>query len=247
MLAAGLAFTACLGMTCVQEMDPPGLPAPRLTSIGIKVTDPGLGASGAALAWTYSGDRVSYFEIYRSLKLDSLLRGSPARSVAAESSGVLMPLPDSARPFTLYFAVRAVWIEPTGQKTVSDSALPDSLTLNPSLDILQPAAGSVQAGRRLDIQVLTQSESGVTLRMHYFEKRDGAWSRKLDTCLPMDACGLPIFGHSQQQESLTLEQPAAADTIPAMFCLIGTESFEGRATGMAQSLGCKGFLRVAGP
>jgi hypothetical protein len=242
--ASALALCACLGLSCERNQEPPGLPSPVLTDIRMQIADPDRGAAGAALAWSDPGGKASYYLVYQSFDRDSLLAGSLGPPVAVESTGVVLPLPDSTRPFTVIYAVRAVRVEATGQKLVSDTLLADSLTVTPSLNILAPAAASYQSGRTLDMQVQTASDPGVAIRMAYFEKDSSGWDRKADTCLPTNACGRPIFGHSVQQESLVLEQRDDSDTMPALFCVIGTESFQGRRTGLAQSLGCTRFFRI---
>lgn len=243
-LAAGLVLWACLGMSCEQNQDPPVLPSPTLTDIHLALSDPARGTAGVYLAWEYTGSQASYYEVYQSLARDSLLSGKLAPPARAESTHTLLLLPDLTRPFTVYYAVRAIWVEPTGQTQVSDSLRVDSLTATPALSILAPASASYLEGRLLHLQVQTQSDPGVALRMAYYEKTGDEWTEKADTCMPMDACGRPVFGRSVQEENLVLDQPVPGDTIPALFCVIGTESFQGMHTGLAQSLGCVNFFRV---
>lgn len=242
----GFAVTACLGLSCDRNQDPPGLPSPVLTDIRLRIADPDQSLPEAALAWSDPGGNASYFEVYQSSTFDSLAQGTPSPAVAkTESTGVVLRLPtDRIRPFTVFYAVRAVRVEATGQKLASDTLLPDSITVTPSLSILSPGAGTFLSGRTLDVRVQTQSDPGVTLRIAYFEKDGGGWVQKADTCLPMDACGLPVFGHAVEEESLVLGQREANDTVPALFCVIGTESFQNGRTGLAQSLGCARFSRV---
>lgn len=242
--AAGLALAACLGMSCEQNREPPGLPAPVLTDIQLRILDPERGLPGVSLAWDYAGDRVSYYEVYQSLDRDSLSAGTQAPAAVAESLHLVLAVPDQARPLTVHYAVRAVWIEPTGQKSVSDTLMTDSLTIEPSLSIVNPAPGSRQAGRILGLEVQTQATFGATLRMAYFEKTGDAWGMKLDTCLPLDGCGRTVFGGSLQKESLVLWPYDGNDTLPSLFCAFGTESFQGHRTGLIQSVACSRFYRV---
>jgi len=245
-LAAGLALLATLGLSCDRNHEPPNLPSPVLTEIHLRVADPEQGLAEASLDWSDPGGEATYFEVYQSLSLDSLARGlSGPPAAKTDSASAVLRLPtDRVRPFTVYYAVRAVHVEATGQKVASDTLLPDSLTVSPSLSILAPGAGTYQAGRVLDVQVQTQSDPGVTLRLAYFEKDSGGWAQKADTCLPMDACGLPVFGRAVKEESLVLGQEEANDTVPALFCVIGTESFQSQRTGLAQSLDCARFFRI---
>jgi hypothetical protein len=243
-IAVGLAAAACLGMSCGHDPEPPVLPSPRLTDIRLILADPDKGGAGAYLAWDYPAGQATYFLVYRRFADDSLAHDAPA-PVATESLHLELPLPDSTRPFTAYFSVRAVKVEATGQKVVSDSLIPDSLTITPSLSILSPSAGASQQGRSLELQVQTQSDPGVALRLAYLEKTDGAWRMKIDTCMPMDACGIPFFGRSVQRETLVLDPYEGSVPLPALFCVIGTESFQGQRTGLAQSLGCARFQRTA--
>jgi hypothetical protein len=94
------------------------------------------------------------------------------------------------------------------------------------------------------MEVQSSSDNGVMIRLSYFEKSGAAWPMKQDTCLPTDRCGFSIFGNSVQRDSLTLAQYPATDTIPALFCVVGTESFQDQTTGLTQSLGCNRFFRV---
>lgn len=245
-LAAGLAITASLGLSCNRNQEPPSLPSPILTEINLRIADPEQGLAEASLAWSDPGGEASYFEVYQSRSLDSLARGLSGPPVAkTDSTGALLPLPtDRIRPFTVYYAVRAVHVEATGQKLASDTLLPDSLTVSPSLSIIIPGAGTYLAGRVLDVRIQSQSDPGVTLRLAYFEKDSNGWVQKADTCLPMNACGLPVFGHAVEEESLVLGQREANDTVSALFCVIGTESFQSQRTGLAQSLSCARFFRT---
>lgn len=244
--ALGLAGAVLLsqGFYCSQKSDPPGLPTVHLTDIHLKMSDPALGAPGVYLAWTYPADaEVSFFEIYQSTVKDSLGHSLLVQS-AKDSLHTVLALPDSSRPFTLYFALRAVWVEPTGQKQIGDTLEMDSIRIASSLNILHPGNGIYLGGRTLDMQVQTASDNGVTIRMSYFEKIGPAWQTVQDTCLPTDRCSAPIFGNSVQRDSLILEQHPATDTVPALFCVVGTESFGKSSTGLIQSLGCSRFLRV---
>jgi hypothetical protein len=244
-LAAGLASAACLGMSCGQNPEPPGLASPRFTDIRLTLADPERGAPGAYLEWEYPAGEASFFLVSLGFATDSIADSAAPAPVATESLHLELPLPDSTRPYTAYFTVRAVRVEATGQKTISDTLFPDSLTVTPALSILSPATGARLAGRILDLQVQTQSDPGVTLRLAYLEKAEGAWRMKMDTCMPMDACGIPVFGRSVQRETLVLDSYEGAESLPALFCVIGTESFQGQRTGLAQSLGCAGFFRVS--
>lgn len=244
MTALGLALAACLGMSCEQGRDPPGLPAATLTDIHLRILDPERAMPGAYLAWSFGGQVASYYEVYQSLDRDSLLAGTLSPAAVTESLHVELALPDRARPMTVYYAVRAVWIEPTGQKTVSDSLVPDSLTIEPSVAIAKPASGSYQNGRVVEFAVQTQAAFGATLRMAYFEKAGGAWNMKLDTCLPMEACGQTVFGGTMQRDSIVVNPPEGNDTLAALFCAFGFESFQGHRTGLIQSAACSRFFRV---
>jgi hypothetical protein len=245
--AFGLLLAALLmqGFYCAEKPDSPSLPTATFTDIRLKMADPALGSPGIYLAWSYPDDaEASYYEIYQSLSKDSL-RHSAHQQSAADSMAVVLPLPDLSRPFTLYYAVRAILIEATGQKLVGDTLEIDSITIAPSLSILQPGAGSYKGGRVLNMEVQTSSDIGVNLRIAYYEKSGQTWSAKQDTCLPVNSCGTTLFGNSLQRDSLTLEQHPVTDTIPALFCVIGTESFQEQRTGQIQSLGCTRFFRIA--
>jgi hypothetical protein len=232
-------------MSCGQNQDPPGLPSPRFTDIRLTLADPERGSAGVYLAWEYPEGKATYFLVYPGVANDSTPKSAWPAPVATESLHLQLTLPDSTRPYTAYFSVRAVKVEATGQKVVSDTLVPDSLTVTPALNILSPVNGTRLAGRMLELQVQTQSDPGVALRLAYLEKTDGSWRVKMDTCMPMDACGIPVFGRSVQRETLVLENYVGSQPLPALFCVFGNESFQGQRTGLAQSLGCAGFLRVA--
>ena len=243
-VASVLAFLLCQGSYCGERHDPPSLPTAILTDIHLEIKDPALGTPGIYLAWSYpEGSNVSYFEIYQSHRADSLKHVLISQS-AGDSNHIVLALSDSSRPYTVYFAVRAVWVEPTGQKMVGDTLSIDSLTLTPSLSILQPAAGAFISGRSLGMEVQTRSDPGVMIRFSHYEKGADGWSLKQAGCLPLDPCPSTIFGNSVQRGELTLEEVGANDTVQALFCVVGTESFQEQTTGLMQSLGCKRFFRV---
>jgi hypothetical protein len=232
------------GFYCAEKRDPPGLPAATPTDIHLIIADPATGAPGVYLSWDYpDGAKASVFEIYEGARKDEL-KHLVRKQDAGDPRNASLALPDSARPFTVYYAVRAVWEEPTGDKWYGDTLKVDSLRILPSLTILQPASGSRKSGRTLSMQVQTASDNGVMIRLSYFEKSGSAWPLKQDTCLPTNRCGFPIFGNSVQTDSLTLEQRAASDTVQALFCVVGTESFQDQSTGLSQSIGCTRFSRV---
>jgi hypothetical protein len=235
-----------LGLSCSDPHAPPGLPGARITGIQLKIRDPATGSPGIAVAWTYPEDaQATYFEVYSSPDKDSL--EFPVLSIpSAEPMEAILPLPDSSRPFTRYFAVRAVYIEPTGQRSAGDSLIVDSLTVSASLNILHPYPGSRLGGRTLRMEAQTNSDNGVILRISLFEKPSQTWVAVADTCLPLGKCQTPIFGPSLQSDSLVLEARRDGDTTEALFCIVGTESFQGELTGLVQSLSCSRFFR-AGP
>lgn len=244
--ALGVAVSAFLflGLYCSEKPDPPSLPSAILTDIRLTMAESSTGAPGVRLSWTYPEEsRVSYFNVYASPDKDSMGTAILTEQ-SADSMQALLPLPDSTRPFTHYFAVSAVYVEATGQKIRGDTLVVDSLTVKPSLEILSPAPGKYLSGRTLDMEVLTTGDDGVLLRMGVFMKPERFWIPVLDTCLPLTGCQTPILGRSLQKDSVVLEQLGEGDTTQTMFCVIGTESFEGARTGLLQSLGCSRFFRV---
>jgi hypothetical protein len=223
----------------------PSLPGARLTDIRLVLEDPGSGRLGVSLAWDWPAEEeATYFEVYQSLRRDSL--GSPVllRDGADPSRVPSLRLPDSAGSGTLYYGVRGVRVEPTGQKVYGDTIPVDSLILSAAVAILNPAPLSRHAGRLLDVEVKTASDGGILLRQTLDARSGGAWARLLDTCLPMIACGTPIFGSSQQRDALTLGSLAAGDTLETLYCVHGDETFEDVSTGRRQALVCARFLRT---
>jgi len=109
-LASGLAITACMGLTCQRNQDPPSLPSPILTDIHLGISDPSLVVPAAVLTWRNPGTKASYYLVYQSLARDSMVSGSLEPPVATESLGIALRLPDQVRPFTIYYAVRAVQV-----------------------------------------------------------------------------------------------------------------------------------------
>ena len=231
-------------MDCSEHRTAPSLATIHLEDIHVLIADPATGTAGVFLGWSPPADgKVSYYEVYEGFKKDSL--GHASLTLAAtDSPSTVLVLPDSSRPMTLYYAVRAVWVEATGQKLVSDTLAIDSLIVLPSFSILSPGTGSVQQGRLLRIELETHSDPGIYLDMILFERNAGKWTVKQDTCLPLQACEVPVFGTSLQRDSLVLEDVAPGDTLASLLCVQGTESFQGNRTGLNQSLGCSRFKRV---
>lgn len=233
----------CQGFYCAEKTDPPTLPAATLSDIHLLIKDPARTTLGIYLAWSYPQDaKATYFEIYQSLTKD--LRHAVAIQPASDSQHAVLSLPDSVRPFAMYFAVRAVYVEPTGQKLVSDSLPIDSISVTPSLNILEPASNSYKAGRALDMEVQTSSDPGVVIRYVYYERTGLGWRLEQEGWLPFGDTPTPIFGNSVQRGSITLEEHAKADTVESLYCVVGTESFQEQTTGQIQSLGCSRFYRV---
>lgn len=209
------------------------------------IKEPAQGSQGIYLAWSYPKNaKATKFEIYQGLTRESL-RFPVTTQFAEDSQHTVVGLSDTAsRPFTLYFALRAVYVEPTGQKRFSDTMMIDSITVTPSLTILRPASGSFMTGRDLDMEVQTNSDPGVVIRFVYYEGTGAGWELKQEGWLPLGEDPTPIFGNSVQRGSRTLEPYPETDTVAALFCVIGTETFEERSTGLIQSLGCNRFSRV---
>jgi hypothetical protein len=234
-------------MVCVgPDKTPPTLPAVEIEDIRLQLLDPADGRAAARLAWAWPEDRkASYFEVYLSHDRDSL--GSPVLTRAAsESSYALVPLPDSARNRTHWFGVRAVLVEPTGQKIFGDSISTGSLGVTASVNILNPAPGSRVEGRILAVEVQTGSDEGIVLRQILHERVSNAWVSRQDTCLPRNACGRPVFGSSIQRDETVMQGLASGDTVETLFCVLGSESFEDGLAGRKQSLGCTRFFRIGG-
>ncbi len=233
------------GMSCTEHPAPLSLVSIHLTDIHLQIAEPASGTAGVYVRWEKPADgKVSYYEIYQGMKKDSL--GHAIKTQAAtESTSTILSLPDSTKPFTLYFAVRSIFVEGTGQKISSDTLIIDSLTLLPSFSILNPSNGSLQLGRALHIEVTTSSNPGIIFHLSLFENNAGKWTKKQEGCLPADACDIPIFGGSGARDSLTLEPVPPNDTLSSLLCLVGTESFEGHKTGLNQSLGCSRYKRIA--
>lgn len=244
-LPAICAAWASLGMVCTGPDGPdPSLPEVRLDEIRLQLLDPEDGGQGAALSWSWpEGERASSFEVFQSLDKDSL--GAPVAEVEApESTSAVLRLPDSSRPLILYYGVRAVFEEATGQKLYSKTIPIDSLVVNPSLEILSPASRSRHGERILEVEVKTSSDDGIVIRQVLFERTRAGWNRQLDTCLPMAACGVPVFGSTIQRDALILQTLPAGDSLECLFCVLGNESFDGSRTGGKQNLGCSRFFRV---
>lgn len=248
-----------MGMVCTGEHGAdPALPEARLTSISLRLIDEETGRAGAVLAWDWPagekanplepGPEATHFEIYQSLRRDSL--GSPVALVEFEAGlppMALVRLPDSARPMTVYYGVRAVLVEPTGQKLFSRTIPVDSLVVNPAQAILSPGTLSYRAGRVLDVAVQTYSDDGIVLRQILYEKKGGNWVQRLDTCLPKTACDIPHFSTRTHSDALILETLTPTDTLECLYCVHGDETFEDLDTGRRQSLGCIRFFRTGSP
>jgi len=236
-----------LGMFCIgphNKLD--SLPAARFTEIHLQVLDPADASIGVEVAWTYpKNSPATHFEIFQSLRRDSLGNAAVTRS-AADSMRMVIPLPDSSRPMTVYYAVRALLVEPTGQKRAGDTLLLDSLTVNPAAEILQPKQGSQWPEREFRPEVSFSTTFGIKFRQALMEKAGGAWTVRLDTCLPRDRCDTPFFGPSLIKDTLVLEQISGAERRAALYCVLGFETFEPEArTGLTQSIDCVPFFRTA--
>jgi len=240
-----LCFWALTGMQCSEQHPPPSLNTVHLKDIHLQISDPASGAPAVYIGWEKLSDpKVSYYEVYQSFNKDSLIH-SIVTQLASDSPRVVRALPDSAQPMTVYYAVRAVAVEATGQKVISDTLAVDSITVLPSFSIHSPGPNSVQVGRDLTIELDVSSNQGILLKAVLYERKANVWSIKQQFCLPQNNCNNPVFGTSSQPETLTLETVAPGDTLASLLCFQGTESFEAKLTGLNQSLICSRFSRVA--
>jgi hypothetical protein len=239
-----LAAWPFLGMFCVDSGGPaPSLATARLTDIHLVIVDPAAARAGFSLSWSYPDSaRPTSFEIFQSLRRDSL--GGPVAVVSGDSLRASMPLADTTSPYTVFFAVRAVSVEPTGQKLYGDTLPVDSIEVSGPVSIGRPSSGDSLSDRLLISEVLAGSTTGVTLRQSLFEKRAGGWRVVIDTCLPRGDCATPLIGAARVNDTLVLQAVPPGGIVPALFCVQGTENFEGHRTGLTQSMGCVPMTRV---
>ena len=245
-LRLGLCAWVSLGFMCEEDRTRiPTLPPAILEDIHLLSLDTLTGAPAVSLSWSYpSGAKVSRFEVYQGFRSDSL--GSPVLlGVGPEETQAHLPLPDSTRPFKIFYGIRAVFVEPTGQKLYGDSVPVDSITLTRLPEIDHPASGSVLHDRQMDLTVRVNSDFGIVLRQALYGKSGRDWRLLIDTCLPRNYCGVPVFGPTTRNDTLILEGPPRGDTLSLMYCVEGTESYENRRTGLIQSVGCSRFFLTA--
>src|SRR6185503_4624767 len=112
----------------------------RLSDAHLVITDPSEAQAGITIAWSYpdSLPRPTVFEIYASLDQDSL-GGPVAIRQGGDSLRAVLSVPDTVAPFTVFFAVRAVLIEPTGQRQYADTVPVDYLTIASPASVRTPA------------------------------------------------------------------------------------------------------------
>lgn len=236
---------ATQGMHCSETHAPPSLDTVHLTDIHLQISDPGSAAPAVFIGWKkLSSDKISYYEIYQGFNKDSL-KHSILTQPSSDSPQVVVLLPDSSRPMTVYYAVRAIEVEATGQKKISDTLAIDSITVLPSFRILQPGSNSLQHGRELGIELDVSSNLGIMLKGMIYEKNQSTWTLKQNFCLPRDNCNNPVFERLSPSDPLTLQSVSPGDSIASLICVQGTESFEGSLTGLNQSLICNRYTRVA--
>ncbi len=236
---------AALPWACSPSTEPPQQLNPvTIRALQLVLLDPALGTRGVALEFTAEDSGlVTSFDVYRSLHPDSL--GSPAlANLDPKLNRVLLSVPDTNPPYTLYFGVRAVKRLETGEKLFSDSIPIDSLEVLPPVRVYRPANNENLLGIRLPVEVGVGSDQGILLRQSWWEKIDTGWVMRLDTCLPLEDCQTPLFGNVIQRDSVTLSHRGGA-SIPTLFCVLGSEVFDGRSTAQKQSLSCTRFLRQA--
>lgn len=234
---------AALPWACSPSTEPPDHLNPvTITALHLFLLDPALGTRGVAVEFVAEDSGlVTSFDVYRSLHPDSL--GSPAiANLDPKTKRAVVSVPDTSPPYTLYFGVRAVKRLETGEKLFSDSIPVDSLEVLPPVRVYHPANKESLAGIRLPVEVGVGSDQGILLRQSWWEKNDTGWVMRLDTCLPIEDCQTPIFGNGIQRDSVTLSHSGQVDA-PNLFCVTGSEVFDGRLTAQKQSLTCTRFLR----
>ncbi len=228
------------GFFCAPGGSPAGLPGVFIDTLRLELLDPAQGSPGAHVAWSAPSAAISSLELYQSLRSDSL--GAPVLTgIPPAPASVDVALPDSSPPFTVYFALRAVQVDPTGEKNYSDTLELDSLLITAPPGIYQPANGDTLTGRTAPVSVLIGSDPGATLRQAWYEDEDTGWAMALDTCLPRSDCLTPLFGTNLVTDTIELA-PAPAGGIHELFCVLTTEVIS-TSRGLRQSLGCSRFTR----
>jgi hypothetical protein len=217
--------------------------APVLVS-GIQLTliDPESGLRGVKISFApQEPEDITSFQLYRSLRADSL--GAPFQSeIAAGEREVLIPLPDSSPPMTVYFGLRAIQKLETGETWSSEEMPIDSVVVLPPVQIYAPGKGDTLAASVLPLEVRANSDQGILLRQLWWEKDSDQWTLRLDTCLPRHDCITPRFGAVSQTDTVTLNFVSTIPK-PALLCVQGSEVFDGRQTAQRQSLACTRFYR----
>ncbi len=238
-LAIGLLNTSFL---CSEGNAIPSLPDVAVDSLRLILYNPELGSRGAYLTWDYPVNKpVTYFELYRGFNPDSL--GLPVlTNIAPAPRFTRVEIPDSSPPYTLYFGMRAVEVDPTGQKKYSMKIRLDSLRLMGTGAIHRPLNGDTVLGREIPIEVRTGSDPGQTLRQIWFEKRSSGWVQIVDTCLPRSECEKPVFGTITLLDTIVLS--GSPTPISTLFCVMATEANISQSHGLKQSLGCSRFERM---
>lgn len=213
---------------------------------------------GIEVVWDFpASDSVSSFRLFTTFHPDS----APEFRLelpAGDERRARLPWPDTAREFELFFGVKAVWIEKTGERWESDSLPLTSLRIRPDLQIQGPGIGSRVDSSPVSIEVLCANDRGLQTRLWFSAGAEAGRSTFIDTCFPFDACGKTHFGFRLLSQALVLppaagEPPASGMNAPPgssrppsrlyRFCIVGSEGGEERQGSRTQSLACGHFRR----
>jgi hypothetical protein len=204
--------------------------------------DPALGTRGIQIQFEPSdSESVTSFEIYRSLKADSL--GDPILTdLGPKDREALIVVPDTNPPFKLFFGVRAIRRLETGEKLISAHLPIESLQVLSPVRIYHPSNGDHIASSEIELEVGVTTDQGILLRQSWWELGENGWHIRLDTCLPRNDCQTPLFGSVIRKDTITLSDPIQG-FVTNLLCVQGSEVFDGRLTAQRQSLICTRFDR----
>jgi hypothetical protein len=218
------------------------LAAVTVTGIQLTLLDPELGLRGAKISFRPTDSvGITSFHLYRSLQADSL--GAAVKvDIDAQSRSVVIPLPDSSPPMTVYFGLKAIQRLETGETWQSGEMHLDSVMVLSPAQIYAPGKGDTLDGAALPIEVGATTDQGMVMRQMWWEKEAETWSFRLDTCLPRNDCFTPRFGTVSLSDTVVLNFSSSTPR-PALVCVLGSEVFDGRLSAQRQSLSCSRFYR----
>ena len=157
----------------------------------------------------------------------------------------IAPLPDTIKPFLIYVGLQVSRKEPTGQIVRNDSIHFLPLEIKSSIELISPPAGSIQDSQFVVFETMINNDVGILPRLEIHRLEENQWKTLIDTCFPINKCGIPLFGKNllTAKFKLPFADNGNDNQAEARWCITAHEGSSIPGPNPPQAIECRGFIR----